>query len=265
MASTTSKDGTHIGYEIHGSGPLLICVAGATQYRAVDPDETPALARLLAGDFTVLIYDRRGRGESGDTAPYAVEREIEDIAALIAANGGTARLFGMSSGGVLALEAAAQLGAEIEGLVLYEPPIDPEKSAEAYQRDHAEMAALGAQGKAEEMMVSFLGAIMPEEALTDFRNSPAWPAFASVGRSLEYDYRVLAGAREQDMPPPRWRRIDAPVLVIDGAESFPFMKQGADWVASGLPHAERRTLAGLDHSYDPQILAPLITRFFGKA
>lgn len=241
MASTTSKDGTHIGYEIHGSGPLLICVAGATQYRAVDPDETPALARLLAGDFTVLIYDRRGRGESGDTAPYAVEREIEDIAALIAANGGTARLFGMSSGGVLALEAAA------------------------YQRDHAEMAALGAQGKAEEMMVSFLGAIMPEEALTDFRNSPAWPAFASVGRSLEYDYRVLAGAREQDTPPPRWRRIDAPVLVIDGAESFPFMKQGADWIASGLPHAERRTLAGLDHSYDPQILAPLITRFFGKA
>lgn len=264
MASTTSKDGTLIGYETHGTGPLLICVAGATQYRAVDPDGTPALAGLLASDYTVLIYDRRGRGESGDTAPYGVEREIEDIAALIAANGGTARLFGMSSGAVLALEAAAQLGTAIEGLVLYEPPIDPGKSAEAYQRDHAEMAALGAQGKAEEMMVSFLGAVMPEDALTQFRNSPAWPAFAAVGRSLEYDYRVLAGAREQDTPPMRWRRIDAPVLVVDGAESFSFMKHGADWVASGLPHAERRTLAGLDHHYDPRILAPLITSFFGQ-
>lgn len=264
MANAISRDGTLIGYDLYGSGPLLICVAGATQYRAVDQEGTPALARLLAPHFTVVIHDRRGRGESTDTPPYSVEREVDDIAALIAAHGEEAYLFGMSSGAVLAIETAAALGERIKGLVLYEPPIDPARSAEDYSRDHAEMAALAQDGRAEEMMVRFLEAVMPPEALDDFRQSPIWPAFAAVGLTLEHDYRVLAEARQGDDPPARWSGITAPSLVLDGDQSFPFMKAGADWVARGLPGAERRTLSGQDHGYDPKRMAPIIIEFLGR-
>ena len=264
MANVISGDGTRIGYDLFGSGPLLICVAGATQYRAVDQEGTPALARLLAPHFTVLIHDRRGRGESTDTAPYAVAREVEDIAALIAAHGGEARLFGMSSGAVLAVEAAASLGDKVKGLVLYEPPIDPARSAKDYRDDHAAMAELAREDKAEEMMIRFLEAVMPPEALDDFRQSPIWPAFAAVGLTLEHDYRVLAEARQGDDPPERWAGITAPALVLNGDQSFDFMQAGADWVARGLPRAERRTLPGQDHGYDPKVLAPVILEFLGR-
>ena len=201
MAQVISRDGTRIGYETHGSGPLLVTVAGATQYRGIDPEGTPGLARQLAGDYTVLIYDRRGRGESTDTWPYEVAREIEDIEALIDANGGSARLFGMSSGAVLALEATAALGSKVKGLVMYEPPIDPERSSESYQSDHRDMAALAAENRGEDMIVNFLFDIMPPEVFEGFRNSPSWPSFAAVGLTIEHDYRVLADARATDDPP----------------------------------------------------------------
>ncbi len=261
MHKVISKDGTRIAYDLYGSGPLLICVAGATQHRAVDQEGTPALARLLSPHFTVLIHDRRGRGESTDTRPASPQAEVDDIAALIAAHGGEARLFGMSSGAVLAVEAAAALGEKIRGLVLYEPPIDPARSAQDYQDDHADMAALAQEGKAEDMMLAFLGAVMPPDALEQFRRSPVWPAYAAIGLTLEYDYRILAAARQGDSPPARWSQIAAPVLVLDGDRSFPFMRAGADWVASGLPAAERRTLPGQDHGYDPAIMAPVIAEF----
>lgn len=264
MASVTSNDGTQIGYDVFGQGPLLICVAGATQYRAIDQDGTPRLAWLLAPHFTVLVYDRRGRGESGDTLPYAVAREVEDIAALIAAHGGRASLFGMSSGAVLAVEAAATLGGMIESLVLYEPPVDPARSAADYRDDHAAMAELARDGRSEDMMIRFLEDVMPAEALEGFRQSPAWPAFAAVGLTIEHDYRVLAEAREGDAPPARWSGITAPALVVDGDQSFAFMKAGADWVAAGLPGAQRRTLAGQDHGYDPEVLAPIMLAFLGR-
>ena len=263
MPKVISKDGTQIAYDLCGSGPLLICVAGATQHRAVDQEGTPALARLLSSHFTVLIHDRRGRGDSTDTRPASAQAEVDDIAALIAAHGGEARLFGMSSGAVLAVEAAAALGDKIKGLVLYEPPIDPARRARDYQDDHAEMAELARQGQAEEMMLAFLGAVMPPDALEQFRQSPVWPAYAAIGLTLEYDYRILAAARQGGTPPARWSQIAAPALVLDGDRSFPFMKAGADWVASGLPGAQRRTLPGQDHGYDPEVMAPVIIEFLG--
>lgn len=264
MAQVISRDGTRIGYETHGSGPLLVTVAGATQYRGIDPEGTPGLARQLAGDYTVLIYDRRGRGESTDTWPYEVAREIEDIEALIDANGGSARLFGMSSGAVLALEATAALGSKVKGLVMYEPPIDPERSSESYQSDHRDMAALAAENRGEDMIVNFLFDIMPPEGFEGFRNSPSWPSFAAVGLTIEHDYRVLADARATDDPPARWQSVTAPVLILDGDASFPFMRAGADWVASGLPNATRRTLAGQSHDYDPVIVGQEVLAFFAK-
>lgn len=265
MPEVISQDGTVIGYDIEGHGPLVILVAGATQYRAIDRTRTPSLQKQLAKRFAVINYDRRGRGESGDISPYAVKREIEDIAALMAAHGGEARLFGMSSGAVLALEAAAVMPRTIKSLALYEPPINPAASAEHYQNEHRAMAALAAEGRAGEMMRQFLlGVGMDAEVLAGFESDPVWPIFSAAGLSIEHDYRVLADARISDTPPERWQNAIMPVLVLDGDKSFPFMAAGADWVASTLHNVERITLADQGHEYDPAILAPLLTVFFER-
>ncbi|WP_162249181.1 alpha/beta fold hydrolase [Devosia sp. Root685] len=263
MPQVVSKDGVIIGYDVTGSGPAVILVAGATQYRAVDRTGTPALIGLLAQHFTVVNFDRRGRGESTDKWPYAVAREVEDIAALLEIAGGEAFVFGVSSGAVLALEAASAMPRKIKGLVLYEPPIDPDRSGDAYRYEHMQMAMEAAQGRAAEMMSDFLLAVgMSREALQAFKESPAWPAYAAVGMTLEHDYRILADARAGDTPPEHWQNAIMPVLVLDGDKSFPFMAAGADWVASGLHNVERMTLAGQSHEYDPKLLAPLLTVFF---
>lgn len=265
MSQVTSKDGVTIGYDVTGSGPAVILVAGATQYRAVDQTVTPALVALLAQHFTVINYDRRGRGESSDKWPYAVAREVEDIAALLDIVGGEAFVFGMSSGAVLALEAAAAMPRKIKGLALYEPPIDPGRSSNAYRYEHMQMAVRAAEGRGAEMMSDFLlGVGMNEKQLEGFKQSPAWPAFASVGLTIEHDYRILADARASDTPPERWQNAIMPVLILDGDKSFPFMAAGADWVASGLHNAERITLADQSHEYDPILLAPVLTVFFQR-
>lgn len=263
MPQVTSKDGVTIGYDVSGSGPAVILVAGATQYRAVDRTVTPALIRLLAQHFTVINYDRRGRGESTDKWPYAVAREVEDIAALLEVVGGEAFVFGMSSGAVLALEAAAAMPRKIKALALYEPPIDPSRSSETYRYEHGQMAALAAQGRSGEMMSDFLSGIgMSEAMLEEFKASDGWRAFSSVGLTLEHDYRILADARAGDGPPERWQNAIMPVLIVDGDGSYPFMAAGAEWIASGLHNAERLTLAGQGHQYDPAVLAPVLTVFF---
>lgn len=263
MPTTTSKDGTKIGYERRGSGPVIIFVAGATQYRAVD-QTSPGMAADISDRFTIITYDRRGRGESGDTAPYAVGREIEDIAALIEGNGGRAGLFGMSSGAILALEAAVVLGDRVSGVLLYEPPVDPDQRSASYWQQHAEMAALAQAGKAEEMMAAFMSGVgMPPEAVEGFRQSPAWPAYASVGPTIEHDYRIMAEATDGDRVPARWQDVATPVLVVNGDTSFPFIEAGAAWVAGGVPGARREVLAGQGHQFDPKVLGPVISRFFG--
>lgn len=263
MPQVASQDGTSIGYEMEGTGPALILVSGATQYRAVDRNITPALRRLLVEQFTVITYDRRGRGESGDKWPYAVVREVEDLAALVEVAGGEAFVFGVSSGAVLALEAAAAMPRKIKALALYEPPIDPGRSSDTYRYEHMQMAVLAAQGRSGDMMSEFLSGIgMPEAVLDEFKESAGWKAFSSVGLTIEHDYRILADARATDAPPTRWQNAIMPVLVLDGDKSFPFMAAGADWVASSLHNVERMTLADQAHDYDPNVLAPLLTIFF---
>ena len=264
MPQVISKDGTAIGYDLVGSGPALILVAGATQYRAVDTALAPVLMAQLSSSFTVINYDRRGRGESGDKWPHAVAREVEDIAALLDVAGGEAFIFGMSSGAVLALEAAAAMPRKIKGAVLYEPPIDPARSGDAYRYAHMQMAMLAAQGLAGQMMSGFLQSVgMSAEALDAFKASPAWTPYEAAGMSVEHDYRLLADARAHDTPPERWQNAIMPVLVIDGDKSLPFMAAGADWVASGLHNAERLTLADQTHQVDPILLAPVMTVFYG--
>ncbi|MBJ3784911.1 alpha/beta fold hydrolase [Devosia sediminis] len=262
MATLTSKDGSTIGYDTTGSGPVIILVAGATQYRAVD-NTTPRLIEMLSARFTVVNYDRRGRGESTEVAPYAVAREIEDIEALIDAHGGRAGLYGMSSGAVLALEAGVALPGKVTGVLLYEPPVSVEQSSADYWKQHAEVAAMAERGDADGMMSHFMGAFMSPEELAGFKQSPAWPPFAAVGLTIEHDYRVMAEAKDGDRHPARWQAIAVPVLVVNGDSSFPFIDAGAAWVAAGVPRAQRRVLAGQGHDVSPEALAPVMTEFFG--
>src|SRR5690242_10798264 len=189
METVVSADGTPIAYDCYGDGPPLITAAGAFCARAT----TEPLARALAAQFTVLNYDRRGRGDSGDTAPYAVEREIGDLAALIGAAGGSAAVFGHSSGATLALKAAAS-GLPITHLVLYEPPFNPDGSfpllPASLAGDLAALAAAGRRGEAVEMyQTQAVG--MPEQVVVQLRNAPFRPALEAIAHTLAYDAAVI--------------------------------------------------------------------------
>lgn len=264
MPTVTSRDGTIIDYDRRGSGPVVVLVAGALQHRAAD-QSTPLMADDLADRFTMINYDRRGRGPSTDTLPYGTQREIEDIEALIDANGGSAGLFGMSSGAVLALEATAALPGKVTSAFLYEPPIDPSSSPAQSQQLHADMAALTETGDRDAMLTSFMFYTgMPDDALDGFKQSPDWAQFLTVAPTLEHDYRVLADARREETPPARWQNIAVPVMIANGDASFPFMDAGAAWVASGIPGAQRRVLAGQSHEFDPKVLGPVLGKFCAK-
>ena len=262
MPTVTSNDGTQIAYDSVGSGPPLILVAGATQYRAVD-QTTPKLARLLAaGGFRVINYDRRGRGESGDTQPYAVEREIEDIEALVAEAGGEASLFGMSSGAVLAAEAAAR-GVPVTKLLMYEPPMVLDDSGPPPQPDYVEKIeglARSGDGDAMAYFVSMVG--MPEEQLAEFRQSPVFPAFAAVEHTLAYDGRIMEPyGKGEPIPQGAWDGALQPTVVFAGGDSPDWMRNAARAAAEALPDGDVRIVPGQTHEFDPAVLAPEMLEF----
>lgn len=264
MSTTVSRDGTVIGYDRIGSGPAIILVAGATQYRAID-QQTPELARLLSeAGFSVINYDRRGRGESGDTLPYAVAREVEDIAALIAAAGGSASLYGASSGCALALE-AAQSGLPVDKLVLYEPPFVVDDSWAPPPKDYFEkLAGFRAAGdKAGALTYFFTASIhMPPDQVEGMKQSPFWPMLEPVGHTIEYDALCMGKEAVEGglATTQRWNKVKQPVLVVDGDASFPFMAAGADTVAKVLG-ASRKTLPGQGHGPAPEVIAPVVVEF----
>lgn len=263
MPHVISKDGTAIGYETHGSGPVIILVSGATQYRAVD-EHAPRLAALLADRFTIVIYDRRGRGESGNTRPYAVAREIEDIEALIDVLGGTASLVGGSSGAVLAIEAALALPGKVVRVLAYEPPFDVDQTAAESKAALDQQEAFAARGEGAAAMESFMATVgTPPEALAGFKASPAWPAFAAVGTTIAHDFRTLYEARFGGGFQTRWPNLTQPALIVDGDASFPFMAAGADLAAANLAGARRLTLPGQGHGPAPEVFAPVIADFMG--
>jgi len=264
MGTVISNDGTTIAYDEVGEGPPLILVAGATQYRAVD-QTTPELARLVAeGGHRVINYDRRGRGESGNTLPYAVEREIEDIEALVLEAGGEASLFGMSSGAVLAVESAAR-GVAVTKLVMYEPPMLLDDSAPAPMPDYvATQEAFVAAGKPGDAMAYFLREVvdMPAEELEGFRQSPAWPAFEAIGHTLAYDGRIMEPyGQGKPIPQGQWDAALQPTLVLGGGDSPEWMQTAAKAAAAALPDGEVRILPGQTHSFDPAVLAPVLLEF----
>ena len=257
MNQVTSRDGTVITYERLGAGPAVILVCGGS----VDRMSNAALATLLAERFTVYNYDRRGRGESGDSLPYAVAREIEDIAAVAEAAGGSAYLYGASSGAALALEAALALPGVITKLALWEPPYIPD----GFPRPPADTAQtfsrLVAEGRrdaaAEYFMATVVG--LPPEFVAQARSSPWWPAQLALAHTLAYDATIMG---DYTLPAERFAAVTIPTLVMDGGASFPFMAPAAQALAQALPHAQRRTLEGQGHDASADSMAPAMIEFF---
>jgi pimeloyl-ACP methyl ester carboxylesterase len=265
LSSATSRDGTKIAYDRLGDGPAVVLVGGATQHRAVD-QTTAVLAQRLASDgFTAVHYDRRGRGDSTDTLPYATEREVEDLDALVREVGGEAAVFAMSSGAALALEAAAA-GVELTRLALYEPPLILPGTGETVPANYVErLDALIAEGRRADALGYFMvgAAGMTPDDFDEFRETPIFPAFEAIAHTLAYDGRLVeqatAGGR---LPAERWSAVRRPVMVLDGGASAPFMRAAAQKVVDALPHAHRRTLDGQTHAYDVDVLAPVLAEWF---
>jgi pimeloyl-ACP methyl ester carboxylesterase len=262
MSTVTSPDGTVIDYERYGDGPAVIFIGGAGTYRAIDEATTATARQLAAGGFTTVEYDRRGRGRSGDTQPWALDREVEDVAALIAAAGGTAALCSNSSGADVAL-AAATAGAAVTALVLYEPPFFAGKS---YTADIAALRALLADGQHEEMMRYNLTSVigLPAQAVEGMARLPWWPAMVAAAPTLIYDHTATNDISTDPDWRGRWAKVTVPVLVCSGDQTFPGMPAAADRVAAALPHAVRRILPGQGHRPAPEALVPVLAEFLSS-
>lgn len=261
METVQSADGTTIAFDKRGKGPALIVVDGALEHRTMD-SETARLARRLSGYFTVFHYDRRGRGDSTDTQPYALEREIEDIEAVIAFAGGSAYIFGISSGAALALEAAIRLGDKVKKLAMYEAPYNDDAAArqawKVYRKQLAEVLADGRRGDALALFMMLVG--MPPEHLDAVRQHPLWPIWEASAPTLAYDAAVMG--EDASVPTEQAAQVTAPTLVMDGEASFPFMHVTATTLANAIPHAEHRTLPGQTHEVEAAVLAPVLVEFF---
>jgi len=270
MQTVVSKDGTRIAFDQSGQGSALILVAPAFGTRT----DQASLAAALAPSFTVFAYDRRGRGASGDTAPYAVEREIDDLEALIDAAGGSAFVFGHSSGAVLGLDAALALLTKISKLALYEPPFIVDASRPPMPEDFAqrlgELVAAGRRGDAVAYWQTQLG--VPAEGIAHMRQSPMWAGLEDLAPTLPYDATIMGDTQRGDPAPlKQWASVTVPTLVMDGTvmmgseEAHAFMRSGADALAKTLPQAQRRTLEGQDHGPSDETLVPVLVEFFASA
>ncbi len=256
MGQVISQDGTTISFDRMGEGPPAILICGGSVTRMADAP----LAAELAGSFTVFNYDRRGRGDSGDTLPHAIDREIEDIDALLQAAGGEANVWGSSSGAVLGLRAAAA-GLPMTKLALWEPPFIPEgmprppdDQVEQYER----MVAEGRRGDAVEyFMTKVVG--MPADFAANARTQPWWGATEAIAQTLAYDARIMGDYR---IPLALAGSIQTPTLVVAGGADMPWMRDTAQVLADALPNGEASFLDGQGHDVDMTVLAPVLADFF---
>jgi pimeloyl-ACP methyl ester carboxylesterase len=262
MRTVISNDGTPIAFDQSGQGPALILVGGALCARL--SWSGPELAKLLAPHFTVYNYDRRGRGDSGDTKPYAVTREVEDIEVLIDEAGGSASLYGHSSGGALVLEAALQLGGEkVKKLAIYEVPYndDPEAKStwRAYIQQLTEALAANRRGDAVALFMQYVG--MPAEQIEGMRHTPDWPSLEAIAPTLAYGHAAILG-EDVSVPTGRAAQVRVPTLIMNGSASYPFMYETARTLSQAIPRAQLRTLEGQDHGPADDVLAPVLEEFF---
>lgn len=226
------------------------------------------LAQLLSSNFTVYNYDRRGRGDSTDTKPFALKREIEDIEALIDEAGGSAYVYGISSGACLAMEAAAELGGKVTKLAMYEAPYDESEGAAEKWKDYRskldEAIAADRRGDAIVLFMTLVG--VPDDMIAGMKNSPMWPGLEAVAPTLPYDAAAMGEDRSVQVD--HAAKVTAETLVMDGGanlEAMPFMHASAETLAKAIPNAERRTIEGQSHDVSSEILAPVLIEFFSKS
>jgi pimeloyl-ACP methyl ester carboxylesterase len=260
--TATSRDGTRIAYDKTGRGPALIVIGGALSERSAAAE----LAQLMAARFTVYSLDRRGRGDSTDTKPYSVQREVEDIEALIDAAGGSAFVYGRSSGAALALQAAAALGGKVKKLALYEAPYsEAAGAAQEWRTFRTEIDTLLAADLREEAITRFMAFVgAPADVVAKMKSSPAWPGMRAMAPTLAYDNALLGDDRS--VPVQMAAKVRVPTLVMDGGASvgpMPFMRPTADKIARAIPGARRQVVEGQAHDASAEALAPLLIGFFG--
>jgi pimeloyl-ACP methyl ester carboxylesterase len=263
METVISKDGSRIAYDRLGSGPTVILVASALGYRKFN--KMQELAKLLADRCTVINYDRRGRGDSTEVKPFALEREIEDLQALIEAAGGSASLWGWSSGGALALRGAGAWLA-VERLSVYEVPFMVTAEAKRPTPDYGErldelVAAGDRNGAVKHFMRNSMGIPAPLVAL--MRLTPMWKGLKETAHTLPYDWAALGKHTMYGAPlnPDEWASVTMPTLVVTGAKSPAVLQQGSRALAEVLPNAQLRLLAGVSHNPNMKVLAPVLAEF----
>jgi pimeloyl-ACP methyl ester carboxylesterase len=268
MHTVTSRDGSKIAYDRTGAGPTVILVGGALSFREFS--KMTELAELLSARTTVINYDRRGRGDSTETTPFshatAVQREVEDLAAIIEAEGGTASLWGWSSGGALALEAAkADIG--VERVSVYEVPYMVDPSHNRPTSDYAarldELVAAGDRnGLVKHFMRNAIG--IPAPFVAAMRLMPMWKQLRTTAHTLPYDWEALGAERMYGaaLDPEHFADITVPVQVVHGSKSPEVLQKGSRALAEVLPEAELRELQGVSHNVKMDLLVPVIANFF---
>jgi pimeloyl-ACP methyl ester carboxylesterase len=259
MQTVRSKDGTVIAFDRTGVGTPVVLVSGASTARTIHA----RLAKLLSADFEVFNYDRRGRGDSGNTSPYSIEREIEDLDAVITEAGGTAMVFGNSSGAVLALHAAAA-GLPVTKLALWEPPFMMDDDAPRRQQAYlTELNALLDKGQRGDAMALFMKTIgLPDQVIAGMRQAPTWSGMEEIAPTLVYDAIVMGDSL---LPSVLVESVDAPTLVLDGSETGEWAAESARALKRALRNSTRHSFEGQNHAIAWDVLAPVLKRFFNQA
>ena len=258
MSAVISADGTAIAYDRSGEGPALVMVAGSLTTRAAFPPFTA----LLAPHFTMFAYDRRGRGDSGDTPPYAVEREVEDLEALVDVAGGNAFAVGFSSGAALILEATAA-GVTFDKIALFEPPYVSDSDGLPRPIDLVpKIVELTSSGRRGEAVAVFMTEAVgqPQEAVEHMRAQPMWPALEAVSHTVAYDFTIMGDA---EVPADKAAAVKVPALLIESSGTIERLKRATRATAEALPDARHRVLEGGFHEVPPETLAPALKEFFG--
>ncbi|WP_433042257.1 alpha/beta fold hydrolase [Dactylosporangium sp. CS-033363] len=260
----TSKDGSSIAYERSGEGAPVILVAAAL----ADRTGTRRLAKALAPEYTVINFDRRGRNDSTEHEPYDVQREVDDIEALIDAAGGQAVLFGSSSGSVLALDAANRLGDKVSKVVLFEPPFIVDDSREPMPADlDADVRKLIDEQQPGAVVKLFMHKAMgiPKFAVNIMSIMPGWSSMRAAAHTLPHDLELMRGTQDgTPLPAERWKAISAPVLVLTGGRSEQFFHRGGDALVEVLADGRHEVLKGQGHGVvlmNPKALLPQFNAF----
>ncbi len=255
MNKTNSQDATTIAFDKKGQGPLLILVLGALNRRS----QGKKLTELLSDQFTVVSYDRRGRGDSTDTLPYTINKEVEDIETLINELGGEAYLYGHSSGCVLALMVAKELGGKVKGLVLYELPYNADPAAktasEVYRKELKRLLDEDNRDDAVALFVKSVG--VSDKQIAAMERLPMWKGLTAMAHTLAYDTIELM----EQYPKLDTKTIDTRSLVLYGANSPDFMGETAKKLSETMPNAQLRSLDGQSHDVKADVIAPVLAKF----